>query len=87
MHHLGQRCQAVGGAGGIGNDVLAGIAAVVDTHHKHGGVVFGGGGEHDFAGAGTDVLAGGCVGEKKTGGFKYRVSPDFIPAQVGRIPL
>ena len=43
VDNLGQGSQAVGGAGGVGHNLEAGvILLVVDTHHKHGSISRGG---------------------------------------------
>ncbi len=44
---LGERGQAVGGAGGVGDHLHVGLVLlVVDAHHEHGGVGRGGGDHH-----------------------------------------
>jgi len=50
VEDLGDGSQAVGGAGGVGDDVhVLGILLLVDTHHEHGGIG-GGGGDDDLLG-------------------------------------
>ena len=49
---LGEGCEAVGGAGGIGNNLkVGGVLGVVHTNNEHGGVVLGWGGDDDLLGA------------------------------------
>ena len=87
MHHLGHRRQAVGGAAGVGNHVLAGIAAVVDAHHKHRRVVLGGGTHHHPPGTGVDVGAGGGVGKEEAGALEHVVGPHIAPVEVVGVPF
>ena len=50
VQNLCHRSQAVGGAAGVGHDVLVSgvVLVVVDTHDKHAVNVFSGSGQHDF---------------------------------------
>ena len=87
VEHLGNGRQAVGGAGGVGDDVLAGVGLVVHAVDEHRGGILGGGGHDDLLGAGLDVLAGGLVGEEEAGGLDDDVGADFIPLEVGGVLL
>ena len=45
--HLGKWCQAVGGAGCVGDDLhVLVVASLVHSHHEHGRVSRGGGDDH-----------------------------------------
>ena len=70
VQHLGHRCQAVGGAGRVGDDGLAGVGAVVHAEDEHRGVVFGRGREDDFLGAGSQVLFARGLVQEQAGGFQ-----------------
>ena len=52
--HMDERRQAVGGAGGVGNDVVLGriVLVVVHAHHDRDVLVLGRGGDDDLLGAG-----------------------------------
>ena len=56
LEDLGHRGQAVGGAGGVGNEVHAlVIGCVVHAHDEHRGIVLGRGGEKDLFGPAGQV--------------------------------
>src|SRR5688572_22217721 len=80
VNNLGQGAEAVGGAGGVGNDVVVfGIVQpVIHAHHDGDVLVGGGSGDQDFLGARLDVLLGCCsLGEEARG------LDDDVHAQVG----
>ena len=89
--HMDQRREAVGGAGGVGNDVVFGrvVFVVVHTHDDGDVLVFAGGGNDDFFGAGGDVAVAtfgvvfGGVGEQ-AGGFDHNVHAHGFPRQFRR---
>ena len=87
VEHLGDGCQAVGGARSVADDGLAGVALAVDAMHKHRRVVFGRRRHDDFLRAGIDVLLRGFFGQEQAGGFDDDVSADFVPLQVSRVAL
>ena len=87
VQYFGDRSQAVGGAGSVGNDVLASIGSVVNAHYEHRGRVFGRASQNNFLGTGSDVLASSLVGQEQTGSFGNNVNTDFVPTQVGRVTL
>ena len=60
---------------------------VVDTHHEDRGVVFGRGTHHHPLGTGSDVGAGGLVGEKKARALQHVVHTDVAPVEVVGIAL
>ena len=64
---LGEGCQAVGGAGRVGDDGhVLGVALVVHSHHEHGRVVLGRRRDHDLAGGGlASQMLGGSLNKKK----------------------
>ena len=82
-----QRSQAVGGAGSVGNDVLAFVFVKVSTFNKHRSVVFGRASQNDFFRASGDVLTSGFVGQEDTGCFSNNVNTHFVPLQVSRVTL
>src|SRR5690606_12319368 len=55
---LRHRRHAVGGAGGVGQDVVVGrvVLVVVDAHDDRQVLALGGGGDDDLLGAGVEVL-------------------------------
>src|SRR5699024_5349354 len=86
---LGQRREAVGGAGGVGDDVVLGrvVGVVVDTHDERGVLVLGRGGDDDLLGARVQVRLGlGGVGEDP-GGLDDDVGAELTPGQLGRVAL
>ena len=87
VQNLGDRSQAVGGAGSVGNDVLASVGRVVNTHYEHRGSVFGRASQNNFLGTSSDVLTSSLVGQEQTGSFSNNVNTDFAPLQVGRVTL
>ena len=87
VQHLGDRRQAVGGAGSGGNDGLAGVGVVVHAVHEHRGVVLGRGGLHHLLGAGLDVGLAGFGGQEEAGAVDHDVGAHFVPLQVGGVAL
>jgi len=78
-------CQAIGGAAGIGDDVMVGGEIFLVIHaHDHGDIfVFSRGGNDDFFGAGGDVSAGfGGFGEEASG-FDDDIDAEFFPGEGG----
>ncbi len=80
-----QRCQAVGGAGSVGHDVLACIFIKVSATNEHRGVVFGRASQNNFFRASGDVFTCGFVGQEDTGCFSNHVHAHFVPLQVSRV--
>ncbi|MPM90357.1 hypothetical protein SDC9_137478 [bioreactor metagenome] len=85
IQNLGDRRQAVGGAAGVGDDGLSGIALVVDAVDEHRGRILARRGHDDLLGAGLDMGGGGFLIEEEAGGFDDDVGADFVPLQTGRI--
>ena len=70
VEDLGDGSQAVGGAGGVGDELhVGGVGVQVHAAHEHGGVVLGGGGHDDLLGAGVDVSLGLLLGQEQAGGL------------------
>lgn len=86
VQHLGHGRQAVGGAGGVGDDLVRLAQQVVVDAIDHGGIgAFGRGRDDHFAGAGADMRGRlGSVGEQ-AGAFKHHVDLLGGPGQLGRI--
>ncbi len=81
MQDLGHRRQTVGGAGGVGNDVvLPRVVAVGIDAHDDGDVRVGGrGGDDDLAGAGREVLGGVLALGEQAGALRHDVDPQGLP--------
>lgn len=82
VQNLGDRSQAVGGAGSVGNDVLASVGRVVNTHYEHRGSVFGRASQNNFLGTSLDVLTCSSVIQEQTSRFGNNVNTDFAPLQL-----
>ncbi len=83
---MDQRRQAVGGAGGVGDDeVLGGVVDfVVDAHDDGGVFTLGRGRDDDLLGAGGDVALGLFGFGEQAGGFDHIVDLELLPGQFGR---
>ena len=89
QQHLDHRRQAVGGAGGIGNDVVLGRVVLVLVDAQHDGDVFilRRGGDDDLLHRRAQVRLGlGRVG-KVPGRFHHNLRAHVGPGQLGRILL
>ena len=86
---LGQRRQAVGGAGGIGDDGhIAGVSLVVDTHDEGGdAIALAGSGQDDLLGAAHEVLGAAFCSAELTGGFDDIFYAHAGPVDVFRLIL
>src|SRR6201999_2748080 len=86
---LGHRRHAVGGAGGVGDDLVVGrvVLVVVDAHDDGDVLLLGGGGDDHLLGAAGDVRLGGRAGHEAAGGLDHDVHPEVTPGQVGRVAL
>lgn len=84
---LGERCQAVGGARGVGDDVDVGLVGLlVDTHDEHRGI--GGWGRDDnLLGATLQVSRGLLGGGEDTGGLNDVVGTSLGPWDGSGVPL
>ena len=77
--------ETVGGAGGVGDDVVFGgvVFGVVDAHDDGDVLAFGGGGDDDLFAAGGDVALGFVGFGEKAGGFDDEVDPQVFPRKGG----
>ena len=73
VDNFSQRSQAVGGAGSVGNDVLASIFVFRRTSHNH------------FLRTSGDVFTSSFVSQEQTSCFSDNVNTNFVPFQVSRI--
>src|SRR5579862_2626459 len=87
QQHLDHGRQAVGGAGGVGdNVVLGGIVFVVVDAEDYGDVlVLGGRGDDDFLSAGFEVLGGVGASGAEARGFDDELDTELVPTQLGPI--
>ncbi|MCY1423008.1 hypothetical protein D9M71_387110 [compost metagenome] len=86
VQYLGDRCQAVGGAGGIGNDLVRGPQDVVVDPVHHGGIGAFGRCRNDHLASSSGQVRGslGALGEQP-GAFEHHVDRLGLPGQFGRI--
>lgn len=82
LKNFGYWCQAVGGARGVGDDVV--VLRIVDFFvyaEDDGGVdfVFCWGGDDYFFGSGGEVFSGCFTGAEDSGGFDDEVYAKFLP--------
>lgn len=85
---LGEGCQAVGGARGVGHDLdVFGVALVVHAHHEHGGVVGRGSREDDLLGTTDEVLGGAFLLEEFASGLNDVISAGGTPLNLGGVKL
>src|SRR5690606_20478539 len=87
VEYLGDRRQTIGGARRVRDIGLSSVAAVVDAHDEHGGVIFGGS-RHDYLlSASLDVTVCAVLTEENARCFDNDFSTDFAPLELGRIRL
>lgn len=86
LQHLGHRRQAVGGAGGVGDDLhVRRQHLFVDAIH-HGGVgTLGGRGDQDLARAGCKMCGGLVAFGEQPGAFEHHIDLMGFPRQLGRV--
>ena len=83
IDNFGQRSQAVGGAGGVGDKVHGGIVGlVVYAHDKHRGIILGGGGHNDLFGAGIQMGLSLFLGQVDAGGLYDILCADGSPGNI-----
>ena len=87
VEHLGDRSQAVGGAGSVGDDGLTSIGLVVHTIYEHRGSVLGRSGHDNLLGTSLDVSLSELGGEEEAGGLYNNVGVEGTPGDVGGILL
>ena len=89
VEHLDDRREAVGGAAGVGDDVVLGcvVLVVVDAEDDGDVLVAGRGGNDDLLDGGAEMRLGlGGVGEE-AGGFDDDLGADGGPVQLGGVAL
>ena len=85
VEDLGDGSKAVGGAGSVRYELLAGIGVFVDAANEHGGVVLGGSRHNHVLGTGFDVGLSLFLGEEETGGLNNVFSAYFAPCDFFRV--
>ena len=88
VQHLHHRRQAVGGAGGVGNDVVLGRIVHVVVHAQHDGDVFvlRRRGDDDLFHRAAQVLAGVLGVGEPAGGFDHDLRAHRIPVELAPDP-
>ncbi len=89
VEHLGDRRQAVGGARGVGDDVVLGrvVVRVVDAE-GHGDVrALAGRRDEHLLGAGLQVQLGLLARGEAAGALEHHVHAQLLPGQLGRVLL
>jgi hypothetical protein len=87
VQHLGDRSQAVGGAGSVGDDVLASVGVVVYAVNEHRSSVLGRSGHDHLLGTSLQVSLSELGGEEETGGLNNNVGVESAPGDVSGIFL
>ncbi len=90
VEHLGHGGQAVGGAGGVGDDVVAlGVVVGLEVDAERDGDVgvLGRGGDDHLARAGGEVLGGARAVAEEAAGLDDHVGAEGAPGQVGGVGL
>src|SRR5579862_6843311 len=87
VHHFGNRRQAVGGAGGVGNNVVLGriVNLLVHPQHESDVLVLGRGGDDHLLHRAAQVLFGVLGVGEAAGGFEHHLRSHRVPGQLGRI--
>mmetsp|Transcript_5694 Transcript_5694/g.14613 ORF Transcript_5694/g.14613 Transcript_5694/m.14613 type:complete len:438 (-) Transcript_5694:148-1461(-) len=87
VDHLGEGCQAVGGARGVGNNVEVGrVLVLVHTHHEHGRIRRRGG-DNDLLGTTINVGLRLLQGGEDASGLHDGLHTALTPLDVGRVAL
>ena len=81
--HMHDRRETVGGAGGVGDDVVVCcvVQVVVDAHNDSQIFALGRCGDDDLLGACLDMALGFLALGKQTGGFNHNIHAEFLPRQ------
>lgn len=89
MKHLHHRCQAVGRAGCIGNDIVffRVIGIFIDAHDDGGIVIFAGSRNDNFLDCSSDMFAGTDLVLQLARGFNYDFNAISAPVQMFRISI
>ena len=85
---LGHGSQAVGGAGGVGNELhVGGVLVEVDAADEHGGVVLCGAGHDDDLCARVDVSLCLLLGQVNAGALENVVNTQLAPGDEGSVAV
>ena len=85
---LGDGGQAVGGAGGVGDELhVGGVLVEVDAADEHRGIVLRGAGHHDDLGAGVDVSLGLGLIQIHAGALQNVLDAQLAPGDQGRVAV
>ena len=85
---LGQRSQAVGGAGSVGNELhIGGVLVEVNAADKHRGVVLCGAGHDDDLGAGIDVCLSLFLGQINASALQDILDAQLAPGDEGGVTI
>ena len=88
VDNLGDRGQAVGGAGGVGNELhVGGVLVEVDAADEHRGVVLRRTGHHDDLGTGIDVSLSLRLVEVNTGALENILNTELAPGDQGGVTI
>ena len=90
IQNLDDRCQAVGGAAGVAEDVpvFVAVLVVVDAHNEGAdAITLTRGGEDHLLGASLNVHAGLLIGVEHTGGLDHQVNAPLLPGAVEGIAV
>src|SRR6266700_2068498 len=89
QQHLGHRHHRVGGAGRVGDDVVAGgiVFGVVDAHHDGDVLALGRRGDDHLAGARLEVQGGAVAVGEAAGRLDHDVDAQVPPAELRRVTL
>ena len=85
IENLGNRGKAVGGAGSVGDDLLASVGLVVHAVHEHRSSVLRRSRHDDLLGTSLEVSRSEFFGEEEASGFNNDVYVKSAPSDVGRI--
>ena len=89
IQDLDEGSKAVGGAGGVGDDVvgLRVVVALVDTNNVGGDVTLAGGSDDNLLGASLNVLAGALGGQEHSGSLNDDVNSELSPGELGGVAV
>jgi hypothetical protein len=90
VHHLGQRCEAIGRATRIGNDRVFGriVNVIIDADANRGVGIFGRrGNEHPFCAAFADVQLSLIAAGEEPGRFQNNIDIQLFPREISRVAL
>ena len=89
IQNLDEGGKAVGGAGGVGDNVLGlgVVVTLVHTNNVGGHISLAGGGDHHLLGAGLNVLAGTLGGEEHSGSLDDNVNAEVGPGELSGVAV